>query len=103
MIGNSDEIMMDKEHKALGIAWNTEMDTISISFRAVACLRSSSEFTERNVLKVAVKLFDPLGLVSPVTLQLKLLYQELCASNCDWDEKISDEHNKLWRRWINDI
>jgi len=51
MIGNSDEIVMDKEHKVLGVAWNTELDSISINFKAVADLGNSLEFTKRNVLE----------------------------------------------------
>ena len=38
MVGNSDEIVMDKEYKILGVAWNTEPDSISINFIAVADL-----------------------------------------------------------------
>ena len=64
MVGNSDEIVMDKEHKILGVAWNTELDSISIKFKAVADLGNSLEFTKRKVLKITAKLFYLLGLAS---------------------------------------
>ena len=34
--------------------------------------------------------FDPLGLISPIVLQHKLLYQEVCRKKIDWGKLIND-------------
>lgn len=47
--------------------------------------------TKRIVLSITAKFFDPLGLISPVILQLKLLFHELCKSNVGWDEQLSEQ------------
>ena len=47
--------------------------------------------TKRSILSVAAKIYDPLGLISPVTLRLKQMFQELCKSKVDWDEPLNDE------------
>ena len=41
--------------------------------------------------------FDPLGLLSPLTLKAKLLFQEVCSLKLDWDCKIEDQ--ALVHRW----
>ena len=34
--------------------------------------------TKQSILRIATMLIDPLGLIAPITLQPKLLYQEVC-------------------------
>ena len=34
------------------------------------------------------KIFDPLGIISPVTFQIKVLFQEVCKQKIDWDDPL---------------
>ena len=34
--------------------------------------------TKRNLLRIAAMFYEPLGLISPVTLQAKLIFKRLC-------------------------
>ena len=55
---------------------------------------------ERNV----AMFFDPLGLISPITLQPKLMLQELCRNKLEWDEVINDRNNiNKWTKFLNDL
>jgi hypothetical protein len=54
-------------------------------------------------LKIAAKLFDPLGLLSPVTVFLRMLLQELCADKYEWDAVISESNQKVLEKWIDDL
>ena len=38
--------------------------------------------TKRLVLSVVARLFDPLGLLAPIIVPMKVLFQELCVSKC---------------------
>ena len=58
--------------RTLGIVWDIETD--QINFRVS---RDKKPYTRRGVLSTINSLFDPLGLVSPVTLQGKLLFREM--------------------------
>ena len=40
---------------------------------------------------MAAKLYDPLGIISPIFLPVKLIFQELCKLKVDWDEPLSEE------------
>jgi len=59
--------------------------------------------TKRNILKVIAGMYDPLGLLSPVLVGMKVLFQELCVSKVDWDEGITGEREKSWIRWLRDL
>ena len=43
------------------------------------------KFTKRNLLKINATFFVPLGLISSITLQGKLLFKLLCTDKSDWD------------------
>ena len=60
----------------------------------------SQAATRRGILSIVSSLFDPLGLVSPVTLQAKSLLQKLCRSGLDWGRPISNEEEKIWSKWL---
>ena len=56
--------------------------------------------TKRNMPKLIGMFFDPLCLISPFVLQLKLFLKKLCVSKYDWDSILSTEHIKKWYKFI---
>ena len=52
--------------------------------------------TKREVLKTVSKIFDPLGLLTPVTFSGKVFLQELWREGVSWDEPL---HAELAMKW----
>ena len=52
--------------------------------------------TKRSILKISAKIFDPIGLISPITVNFKMWFQELCSSKVDWDVILSGSWLKKW-------
>ena len=50
--------------------------------------------TKRMLLQFFAKLFDPLGLVCPVTVEMKVLFQDVCRKKLKWDDSLSPEFQK---------
>ena len=50
--------------------------------------------TERDILQDS---FDPLGLITPVTIQAKIFLQELWGKHLQWDEPLHDDLKNKWR------
>ena len=92
-----------KGEKVLGLAWNCESDKIHFSFAHVADRAKSLEATKRNVLSLLASLFDPLGIINPVTVSMKILFQEICSNKIDWDEVLTGEIKRKWDRWVQDL
>ena len=89
--------------KVLGLAWNCENDTLHFNFAHVIEKARNLEVTKRNVLSLLASLFDPLGIISPVTVSMKALFQEICSNKFDWDKPLTGETTAKWDRWIKDL
>ena len=62
-----------EEQRILGVRWNFIHDQLVFDLTDIAQYVATLEPTKRNIVGVSAKFYDPLGLVSPVTVQFKLL------------------------------
>ena len=89
----------------LGMKWLPKDDTFTYTFTMREDLRpvlaNGHIPTKREVLKVVMSLFDPLGLISFYLVHGKILIQEIWASGCSWDETIGNDLYVRWRQWTN--
>ena len=70
----------------LGLQWNSSTDCLS--FQPKFFDSSSDVLTKRKVLSIASQLFDPLGLVLPVTIPARLFLAELWDAKFGWDQPL---------------
>ena len=59
--------------------------------------------TNRNLLRVLVSIFDPLGMISPVTARIKTIFQFLCKDKRNWDDEIIAEVGLVWARFLQEL
>lgn len=83
------------ETKLLGLSWNKTDDTLAVAFP-----KKPVERTKREILRFLASVYDPLGIVSPVTLLGKFIFREVCDQNLPWDEKISDNLGQQWLKFL---
>ena len=58
---------------------------------------------KRTVLKVVAKLYDPLGLISPLFITIKTLFQDLCKLKIGWDDPLDEELSLRYSQWLSDL
>ena len=84
--------------KILGMRWDPTKDEMSFPERNIPILDA---VTKRTILRYSSQIYDPLGLLSPVTVSAKILLQELWKDkyNCDTPlpESICETWNQLSR------
>ena len=47
--------------------------------------------------------FHPLGLISPVGLQAKVIKQDECRSGKGWDEPMEESNMIEWHKWLKEL
>ena len=102
-VGHLEELDMKNEHKVLGLNWNCVSDEFAFKFEALLKLAEGLEPTRRNLLKVTSSFFDPLGILSLVLVQMKLLFQVLCKEKVGWDAPLPEPVRRKWIAWLQDL
>ena len=79
--------------RVLGVHWDIVEDefTIKVDMPRKPC-------TRRGILSASHSLFDPLGFVATVLVEIKLLLREMNGD--DWDAALSEKKEERWRAWI---
>ena len=87
----------------LGLQWNTATIYLSLVQKLTSVVIDKSFTTKREVLKEASKLFDPLGITSPVSVRAKLFMQKLWQLHVEWDEPLETSIKDEWITILRDI
>lgn len=80
--------------RSLGLLWEITTDTFTYSASTI-----TKPFTRRGVLSTVNSVFDPLGLVAPVTIQGRALLRELTSEQSDWDTILPKDKLSKWEAW----
>ena len=92
-----------KIRKVLGVSWDTFSDKFIFDFKEIATNGLQLAATKRNILKICNTFFDPLGLLSPIVLQVKLIFKELCINKYEWDTDIDNDIKVQWNELLKDL
>ncbi|XP_055933001.1 uncharacterized protein LOC129963022 [Argiope bruennichi] len=85
----------------LGLEWNPEDDTLRCAYKKDVF--EAIPLTKRSILSSANQLFDPLGILSPVTVRFKILMQDCWRAKLSWDAELSDELAKKFLKLKRDL
>lgn len=95
---------LSNTEKVLGVFWEHKKDTIT--FKISSWLKGSDIFsngkipTKREMLRVIMSIYDPLGLIGYIIMYVKILLQETWRANIGWDTKIPHDLLVKWTQWV---
>ena len=108
--GESDPEKLQKlGNSVLGIGWNATTDTIIISLvgnpknpKNVIIQNVEVDLTMRSCLSAMNCIYDPLCLVAPVSIRLRVAFRDLFRQDLDlkWDDPIPTEDMNTWNRLL---
>ncbi|GBP08135.1 hypothetical protein EVAR_2927_1 [Eumeta japonica] len=89
--------------KILGLIWRPARDIV-LQFRHEEVSRDIADGerrpTKREALRTVMSLYDPLGLITPITVGAKRILQATWKTGLGWDEIIADELHEQWKDWL---
>ena len=89
--------------KVLDVNWDTKTDKFVFDFQEIATNALNLPPTKRNILKICNTFFDPLGRLSPIVLQVKLIFKELCINKYEWDTDFDHDIKMQWNEFLKPI
>ena len=80
-----------------------DRDTFVFQFDWLVEFANELPINKRTVLKVVAKLYDPLGLISPLCIPIETLFQDLCKLKIGWDDPLDEELSLRYSQWLPDL
>ncbi|XP_053403136.1 uncharacterized protein LOC123560655 [Mercenaria mercenaria] len=80
--------------------WNTVTDEMMFPAKLVPI---RDVITKREILQHSSRIYDPLGLLSPVTVRAKTLLQELWRQKYSWDTALPKHVYEKWSALVTDL
>ena len=102
-ISHASEILNPKvktDTKVLGVPWDDDLLRFNLHM-----LKGIEEkkITKRMLLRAVASVYDPMGVLSPIVIKLKILFQDVCKRHIDWDEFLCKDHQEIWDALMKDI
>ena len=83
--------------RVLGILWDIQEDKLDTNN-----FTEKKSFTLRQLLSLIASVFDPLGLVAPAVVTLKIILQEVWRTGVSWDENLPITFQKRIQKWLHE-
>ena len=91
---------MANPSKILGLSWDKQNDTIEVTIPQQV---EEEHVTKKTILSHLGSIYDPLGILSPTTVEGKRIYREACDEKNGWNGEISDPLKKQWTKWTKQL
>ena len=78
----------------LGLSWDLEKDTFFFNVS-----EEQKPYTKRGMLSTINSLFDPVGFLSPITIQGKVILRDVFSEVHEWDEPLPPKKYEEWSAW----
>ncbi|EGT52812.1 hypothetical protein CAEBREN_32514 [Caenorhabditis brenneri] len=89
----------DRLQKLLGLPWDTETDELIFNLPKA----KSELLTKRRMLQLIASCYDPIGILTPVSLIGKLFFQSIAKKEHAWDTSLNAEQHlevkKILQNW----
>ncbi|CAO4363147.1 unnamed protein product [Caenorhabditis nigoni] len=89
----------EESPKIMGIRWDTRSDMLEMNID-LETLKTNSR---RTVSSAIACTYDPLGLLAPLLLPLKLFQRELWMEIYNWDTPLNQTHEEQWQKLLDDV
>ena len=92
----------DESHsqtRVLGVEWNSATDAKTYDVSVNIPL----QMTRRNVLEQVMRIYDPMGILSPFVLNGKILLRRTWELKLGWDDPLPMELRGEWHKFLTDM
>ncbi|XP_011858839.1 PREDICTED: uncharacterized protein LOC105556364 [Vollenhovia emeryi] len=79
-----------------------EQDTLKLTPTLLE-LPTTPQVTKRNILSAAQRIFDPIGVSSPISIKPKQLLQKLWSCKISWDDEVPEDVKADFNDWLQQL
>lgn len=88
--------------KTLGMKWTPSTDLLNFTID-LSKLSHENLITKRKLVSDASKLYDPCGLLAPITVKAKIIMQNTFKEKLQWDDVVTPEIQNEWNSYRDEL
>ena len=89
--------------RSYSVSWNAERNQLVIDLREVCQFAVQGLPTKRHVVGTIGRFYDHLGIMTPVTVQFKIMLRELFQPKLSWDQPLSGRLLTKWKMLLDNL
>ncbi|KAL0882586.1 hypothetical protein ABMA27_001036 [Loxostege sticticalis] len=90
--------------RTLGLIWYPSTDELGFNTAALkTSLALPQKITKRHALSSMMRVFDPLGVLAPITIKARIIFQVVWRRGIDWDQEFPQDLSTKWKAWLADV
>ncbi|XP_047996370.1 uncharacterized protein LOC125234205 [Leguminivora glycinivorella] len=89
--------------RTLGLIWQPFNDLIGFNTGVKKDTVLPEKLTKREVLVHVMKIYDPLGILAPIVVRGRIMFQDAWRKGLDWDQELSQCDSAAWKLWFQDL
>ena len=89
--------------KSLGVIWDEQTDNFIFDFAEICKFSKGLNVTKGNVLKILAMFYDPIGVLQPIMINFKILFQQICRAKIQWAEEITSDLRQNWDKILHTL
>ena len=88
------------DQRSLGLVWDLERDLLKFNVS-----KELRPYTKRGLLSVINSIYDPIGFLSPVVLQGKMIMKSVLSISkiSSWDDPLPVDSYDSWQKWVSSL
>ena len=93
-------LVPDSVSKGLGVNWDVFNDCFQYVNKVFT---ADAPPTRKSILSHVSSMYDPLGLIIPIVIHGRLLFQEAIRLRLGWDDPVTPSLNSKWASWLSSL
>ncbi|XP_073954820.1 uncharacterized protein [Choristoneura fumiferana] len=85
--------------RTLGLIWQPAHDVIGFNTGVKKEAGLPDKFTKREVLVHVMRIYDPLGILAPIVVRGRIMFQDAWRKGLDWDQELPQGDCAAWKLW----
>ncbi|XP_063365858.1 uncharacterized protein LOC134654324 [Cydia amplana] len=89
--------------RTLGLIWQPANDLIGFNTGIRNDTVLPEKLTKREVLVHVMRIYDPLGILAPIVVRGRIMFQDAWRKGLNWDQELSQCDSAAWKLWFQDL
>ncbi|XP_003742253.1 uncharacterized protein LOC100904608, partial [Galendromus occidentalis] len=93
----------EPDFRFLGIRWCQVTDALGVFVTNANRCFNDAKPSKRSLLSGLAQIYDPLGIICPISIHARVLFQMMWQDKVQWDDRLNAKHRELYGEFVRQL